>query len=655
MQPIQSILIANRGEIASRIIRTCRRLGIRSIAVFSEADRQAPFVREADQAVPLGGYQADASYLDMDKILDAAHRTQANAVHPGYGFLSESALFAEKCIQAGVIFIGPRPEVIAAMGSKSKAKALVEAHGVPVIPGYKGSDQRLERFQKEAEAIGYPVLLKATAGGGGKGMRVVEKSESLAEAFAAAKREAMNSFGDDLMILEKYFEAVRHIEFQIFGDRHGNAIHLLERECSIQRRHQKVLEESPSPALDADLREKMGAAALKVCKALQYDNAGTVEFILDEAGQFYFLEVNTRLQVEHPVTEMVTGLDLVEMQIEVAEGLPLSIRQEAVKGHGYALEVRLYAEDPGNDFLPVTGTILKWAVPDMEGIRIETSVESGSEISIYYDPMIAKLIVHADDRARAFRKMAALLQNLECLGPVTNREFLLDLVRNTSVEAGDYSTRFLETWDTTPKPFGNSQLHWALTAAVLSGWYERNAQRSLLQSIPSGWRNSDYQPQQLKLQIGDEEHLFRYRFREGTFQVEVGEWQANASLNITPEGTFQIGLEGILQTVPLAWEGNTCHVQVEGLQISVVTKPRFPDRKVEAVKGGMVSPMPCQVLKLLVAKGDTVVTGDLVAVLVSMKMENSLYADTGGTVSEIYVEEGQNIEAGVLLMKLETE
>lgn len=655
MQPIQSILIANRGEIASRIIRTCRRLGIRSIAVFSEADRQAPFVREADQAVPLGGFQSDASYLDMDKILDAARRTQAHAIHPGYGFLSESAPFAQKCIDAGVIFIGPRPEAIAAMGSKSEAKALVEVHGVPVIPGYKGPDQSLERFEKEADAIGYPVLLKASAGGGGKGMRVVQKPGALAEAFAAAKREALNGFGDDLMILEKYFEAVRHVEFQIFGDRHGNAIHLLERECSIQRRHQKVLEESPSPALDPALREKMGAAAVKVCQALQYDNAGTVEFILDEAGQFYFLEVNTRLQVEHPVTEMVTGLDLVEMQIEVAEGLPLSIAQEAVKGHGYALEVRLYAEDPGNDFLPVTGTILKWAVPNMEGTRIETSVESGSEISVYYDPMIAKLVVHAGDRARAFRKMAALLQNLECLGPVTNREFLLDLVRDASVQAGDYSTRFLETWDSTSKPLSDTQLHWALTAAALSGWYQRNIKRSLLRSISSGWRNSDYQPQQLKLQIDDQEHLFRYRFQDGFFQVEVDEWQANASIDMTSEGTFQIDLEGILQAVPLAWEDDICHLQVEGRRIAVVTLPRFPERKTVAVKGGLVSPMPCQVFKLLVAKGDAVAPGAPVAVLVSMKMENTLYADTGGTVSEVYVQEGQNIEAGVILMKLDTE
>jgi len=652
MQPIQSILIANRGEIASRIIRTCRRLGIRSIAVCSEADREALFVREADQAVHLGGKQSSESYLDMDKILDAAKRTQADAIHPGYGFLSESASFAQQCQEAGFIFIGPRPEAIAAMGSKSEAKALVEAHGVPVIPGYKGGDQSLERFQQEAESIGYPVLLKASAGGGGKGMRVVQQASELAEAFAAAKREALNGFGDDLMILEKYFEAVRHVEFQIFGDQHGHAIHLLERECSIQRRHQKVLEESPSPALDPALREKMGTAAVNVCKALQYDNAGTVEFILDEEGEFYFLEVNTRLQVEHPVTEMVTGLDLVAMQIEVAEGMPLSVAQSEVQGRGYALEVRLYAEDPRNGFLPVTGTILQWAVPDMEGIRVETSVESGSEISVYYDPMIAKLVVHAADRRRAFRKMTALLQHLQCLGPITNREFLLDLVRDPAVQAGDYSTRFLESWTLPSEPLSDHQRNLALTAAALSGWQARENQRGLLQSIPSGWRNSDYQPQQVKLMMEETEYLFQYRRVADRFEVGVGDWQANVSIGSTPDGDFQIAVDGLQHSLSLVWEDSVCHFQLDGRRVSVATQPRFPNRKVEVVPGGLISPMPCQVYKLLVAAGDEVEAGAAVAVLVSMKMENTLYADEGGKVEEIYVQEGQNLEAGVLLMQL---
>ncbi|MEZ5004070.1 MAG: biotin carboxylase N-terminal domain-containing protein [Chitinophagales bacterium] len=360
IQPITSILIANRGEIAARIIRTCKKMGIKSIAVFSDADRKAPFVKAADSAVYIGESNPAQSYLDIDKIIDTAKKVGASAIHPGYGFLSENVHFAQRCAKEGIIFIGPNPKAIEAMGSKANAKALMEKHQVPVVPGYKGKDQSLETLTKAANDIGYPVLLKAVAGGGGKGMRIVKDEKNIEKAIQAAQRESKNAFGDDELIVEKYIASGRHIEFQIFGDQHGNAIHLLERECTIQRRYQKVIEESPSPVLDDDLRTAMGDAAVKAAKALNYDNAGTVEFIFDDSTKnFYFLEVNTRLQVEHPVTEEVTGLDLVQMQIESAQGLPLAIEQNDVKGNGYAIECRLYAEDANNDFLPVTGKIVK--------------------------------------------------------------------------------------------------------------------------------------------------------------------------------------------------------------------------------------------------------------------------------------------------------
>ena len=441
---MNSILIANRGEIASRIIRTCKKMGIRSIAVFSEADRLSPYVRQADSAVFIGNSPPAESYLEQNKIINAAKKVNADAIHPGYGFLSENAGFARACEQAGIIFIGPTADSIEAMGSKAQAKELMEEHGVPVVPGYQGSDQSLEKLQSEAKRIGYPVLLKASAGGGGKGMRIVENESELSAGIESAKREAANAFGDENLILEKYIRNGRHIEIQIFGDHHGNVVHLLERECTIQRRYQKVIEESPSPVIDEKLRDALGEAALKAARALNYSNAGTVEFIFDEQdSSFYFLEVNTRLQVEHPVTEEILGLDLVQMQIETASGKPLSISQADVKGNGYAVEARLYAEDANNGFTPDTGTIHLFDYPKVDGLRVETAIESGSDISVFYDPMIAKLIVKDQERISAYRKMVYVLQNLVCLGVKTNQDFLLQLFQNENINNGTYNTHFI--------------------------------------------------------------------------------------------------------------------------------------------------------------------------------------------------------------------
>jgi acetyl-CoA carboxylase biotin carboxylase subunit len=457
IKTISSILIANRGEIASRIIRTCKKMGIKSIAVFSDADRLSLYVKEADVAIYIGESTPANSYLNQAKIIEAAKTTNADAIHPGYGFLSENAAFAKRCETEGIIFIGPNANAIELMGSKSGAKHLMQQHNVPTVPGYSGKDQSNENLIKEAKRVGLPVLIKASAGGGGKGIRIVNSESELANAIEAAKRESKNAFGDDELIIEKYISSGRHIEFQIFGDKHGNLIHLLERECTIQRRYQKVMEESPSPVMTDSLRSKMGKAAVEAAKAIAYDNAGTVEFIFDTlSGEFYFLEVNTRLQVEHPVTESITGLDLVQMQIESAAEKQLSINQEDVKSNGYAIEVRLCAEDPENNFMPVTGQIQKFNFPNVAGLRVESAIEDGSEISMFYDSMVAKIIVHDDDRNSAHRKMAYVLRNLSCIGIKTNQDFLLQVIENQQFQQGTYDTHPILTNNFPPsqKPLG---------------------------------------------------------------------------------------------------------------------------------------------------------------------------------------------------------
>ncbi len=656
MRPINSILIANRGEIASRIIRTCRKMGIKSIAVFSEADRSASFVSEADIAVFIGESSPSQSYLDQNKILQTAKKTGADAIHPGYGFLSENEGFAKRCAEENIIFIGPNPAAIAAMGSKSAAKTLMQQHDVPIVPGYQGEDQNLETLTQAATKIGFPVLLKATAGGGGKGMRIVHQTSEIEGAIAAAKREAQNAFGDDQLIVEKYVSSGRHIEFQIFGDQHGNAIHLLERECSIQRRYQKVIEESPSPVMDANLRKQMGEAAVKAAKALQYDNAGTVEFIYDDvSGDFYFLEVNTRLQVEHPVTEEITGLDLVQMQIESAQGLPLSIRQEEVRGKGYAIEVRLYAEDPSNDFLPATGKIQCFEVPKVDGLRVETAIESGSEISIFYDPMIAKLIVWDQNRASAHRKMQYVLRNLVCMGMTTNQDFLLQLLNNNDFQAGKYDTHFIQNKIDFSAISSKTSNDYALAAmaACVRAWHWREQKRVLLRSVPSGWRNSFYQHQQETYLIGGKELEVEYRFLKTSFQFIIGENEYSVQLIEATEKGLRLEVDGLQYAFSVVQNNNDFFVHNEQIgNIHLVERKRFPSKEIEKIKGGYEAPMPSQVVKVLVNAGQEVSSGEGLIVLSSMKMENTIEAVEDGIVEEIYAEEGASVEAGFLLLKL---
>jgi acetyl-CoA carboxylase biotin carboxylase subunit len=441
----QKILIANRGEIAARIIRACREMGIAAAAIYSEADRRALHVRLADEAVPVGPAPAGESYLSIERVLQTARQTGAQAIHPGYGFLSENPRFARAVQQAGLTFIGPTPEAMEAMGDKGRARARAQAAGVPVVPGYQGEAQDDDSLAREAERIGYPALIKAAAGGGGKGMRVVRAPEEFREAAQAARREGAHAFGDDRLILERYIPRARHIEIQVLGDAHGNLLHLFERECSVQRRHQKIIEETPSPYLTPELRAQMGRAAVAAARAAGYHNAGTVEFIVDpQRGEFFFLEMNTRLQVEHPVTELVTGLDVVQWQIRIAAGEALPFRQEELRQRGHAIECRLYAEDPANNFLPAVGPLLRFVEPAGPGVRVDAGYTSGDEVSIHYDPMIAKVIAWAEDRPAALRKMRAALRETVLLGLTNNNAFLQDVLADADFQRGAVSTTWVE-------------------------------------------------------------------------------------------------------------------------------------------------------------------------------------------------------------------
>lgn len=656
-QSIHTLLVANRGEIALRIMRTCRKMGIRTVAVYSDADRNAPHVHFADTAVFIGSSEVAASYLNQDKLIDAARRSGANAIHPGYGFLSENAGFARRVIREGIIWVGPNPDAIDQMGSKSNAKSIAIEHEVPVIPGYKGQDQSEATLISEAQKIGFPVLLKAAAGGGGKGMRIVHKSEELQEAIQGAKREGLSSFGSDELLIEKYFPSSRHIEIQIFGDKHGNALHLLERECTIQRRYQKIFEESPSPVLKEDERQRMGEAAVRMAKALHYDNAGTVEFIYAD-GDFYFLEVNTRLQVEHPVTEAVTGLDLVEMQIRSAEGHVLTLSQQDISHNGYALECRIYAEDPANNFLPASGTLSEWIPFENEGVRYDSGVVSGSEISIYYDPMISKVIAHGPDRATTLRKMEMALRKTVCSGLTTNQSFLIRLLQDEHFKAGNYDTHFIDTHYPQEKlgTYSDEYNTLALLAALVNKCLKQDAERKLLQEIPFGWRNNFYQKQSVKFLHGDEEHILSYRKNQNRFEIDIQGATYMVSPFLADGNDLHLEINGVLEKFRISTEGMTYFVHhFNHPQVLLTEKNRFPDSSKAEEKGGYISPMPASVIKVLVQKGDAIKNGQSLVILSSMKMENTISASEDGTVEDIFITEGENIEAGRVLLQVNTD
>ncbi|MDH3656070.1 MAG: acetyl-CoA carboxylase biotin carboxylase subunit [Myxococcales bacterium] len=650
---IQKILIANRGEIARRIMRTCRKMGIATVAVYSDADAEMPFVGEADEAIRLGPAPSPESYLRIDRILEAAAFTNSDAIHPGYGFLSENAGFADACGQAAVIFIGPTPEAIRAMGSKREAKALVEKAGVPVIPGYDGSNQDPKVLAEEAIKIGFPVLLKASAGGGGKGMKRVRQASELPDAIASAAREGQSSFGDGTLLVEKYIEDPRHVEIQILGDGHGNLIHLNERECSIQRRHQKIIEETPSTALDPALRNRMGEAAVRCGKAIGYTNAGTVEFILAPDRSFYFLEVNTRLQVEHPVTECVTGLDLVEEQILVAQGEMLRTAQEAVRFEGAAIEVRLYAEDPAAGFLPQSGRVVDWDLPAAEGLRVDSGVEAGSAVSIHYDPMLAKIITSAESRPLALQRMRRALRSLSVQGVTTNRDFLLQVLDHPAFIAGEIDTHFIdrhlqdELGDGVPE----SDEHRAAMAAALAEQQRRDGRRVLLPGIPSGWRNNYHTPQWVEYVVGDRDLRVSYQhLGDNQFTVWVGEQERSVRV-VSWEAPVLTLEEGSHRWhARISFDGDRTYVHSSQLSLGLQRKPRFPDKSKEIPAGGCIAPMPGKVVELRVAEGDSVKAGQVLLIMEAMKMEHTVTAPRDGTVAEVAVVAGDQVDADALLI-----
>lgn len=672
---IKKILIANRGEIALRVMKTCRSMGISTVAVFSDADRNSLHPAAADEAIHIGNSPASESYLDVEKIIAAAKKSGADAIHPGYGFLAENAAFARKCETEKIIFIGPSSEAIEKMGSKAGARQLMKSCGVPVVPGYDGNDQSVKKLASEAVTIGFPVLIKASAGGGGKGMRIVRKKEDLEEAVETAQREAKSSFGDSRLILEKYFDYCRHIEFQVFGDKHGNAIHLFERECTIQRRHQKIIEESPSPALTPALREKMAEAAVKAAKAVSYSNAGTVEFILNDKQEFYFLEVNTRLQVEHPVTEAVTGLDLVKLQIEMAgekrldEVIPLSDKGFEKPGNWYALECRLYAEDPFNGFLPETGNVLLWKpagcnegsaatgqLAEMADIRFDVGITTGSEVGIFYDPMLAKIIAKGKDRGEAIRKMIYALKHTVCLGLTTNKEYLVHILGTEDFLNGNYTTHFTESCGT-PMVAEERRDELAAISVLLFNWNEREKGRDILKAVPPGWRNNYYQDQSETFLAGDREISPGYRYvSDRRFLVSFSKKTYKAELVSSDGNCIKYSIDGHLHTSYIASSGNNFFVHLSDYgQVKLTRLSRFPEKKGEEAAGNYKSPMPGEVVKVSVKPGDEVKKGDTLLVLLSMKMENTIVAHSDGMVEEILVNEKLFVQAGTVLLKIKGE
>lgn len=641
---IRSLLIANRGEIARRIMRTAREMGIRCVAVYVAADEHAPFVGEADEAVLL-----TTGYLDGAALIAAAQATGAEAIHPGYGFLSENAAFAAAVQAAGLVWVGPSPATIEAMGDKLAAKRLAVEAGVPTLPSSDRPDD-----PAEAERVGYPLLVKAAAGGGGKGMRVVHTAGELTEAVASARREAASSFGDDRVFLEHYVARSRHVEIQLLGDHHGNLVHLGERECSIQRRHQKIIEESPSPVVDDALRGAMGEAAISLGRAIGYESAGTVEMLLDDATrQFFFLEVNTRLQVEHPVTEEVTGIDLVREQLRIAGGEALDCTQDDITFHGHAIEVRLYAEDPANGFLPATGTLAAFAPAVAPAVRWDSGVETGSVVGTQFDPMLAKVIAHAPTRSEAVGRLALALERLHLGGVVTNRDFLAGVLRHDAFLAGDTTTDFIErVQPPTTIDVSRDAIERAAIAAALWVQGENRAAAPLWRDLPSGWRNARLPAERILFAHGDDTITVAYRAqRDGSFVV--GEGRTARVLRHTPHEIDAV-IDGRRATTRITRVGDTFYVQTARGTLTLREVPRFHVPGGEGLVGGLAAPMPGTVLHVRVAAGDTVTAGQVLVVMEAMKMEHHIKAPADGRVAEVRVAEGQHVDNGTLLLVFDT-
>jgi len=668
----EKILIANRGEIACRVIRTCRRLGVRTVAVYSEADASAQHVRLADEAWPIGGPRPQESYLRGDAIIEVALASGAQAVHPGYGFLSENADFADAVEAAGLVFIGPKAASMRKMGSKAGAKELMAAAGVPVVPGYTGEDQSPALLQREADRIGYPLMIKAAHGGGGKGMRIVRASGEFPALLESCQREAANAFGRDRVLLERYVESPRHIEMQVFGDAHGNAIHLNERECSAQRRYQKVLEESPSPFLTPELRAAMGAAAVQAARAIDYANAGTVEFIVAPDGGFYFMEINTRLQVEHPVTEMTTGLDLVEWQLQVAAGAPLPLAQDEVPQQGHAIEVRLYAEDPEAGFLPGSGKLERLRLPAPSAhVRIDSGVVEGDTVTIFYDPMIAKLIVHDADRDKALARMREALAQCEIVGPKSNIGFLERLVRHPAVVEGRIDTGYLDRHLDEFLPDADAALdaERLLAAGVAQLLLQEQAQAARAAASPDpgspwaladGWRLGHAGKRKLaflhraeRVELSAHGHAGNYRLQRGGDGAEDGSVEvAGATL---AGGLLDARFDGIARRYRVLHGPRSLVVHDGERRLPLVpTEVYRRERDTSAVQDDKVlAPMPGRVVVVRAAPGDDVLAGQELMVIEAMKMELALKAPRDGTVASIGATAGEFVEADAVLVQLE--
>jgi 3-methylcrotonyl-CoA carboxylase alpha subunit len=652
----EKLLIANRGEIACRIIRTAKRMGLRTVAVYSDPDRQAMHVALADQAVLIGPAPAKDSYLHIGAIIDAAQATGAEAIHPGYGFLAENADFAQACADAGVIFVGPSAAIIRLMGSKSAAKALMESSGVPVVPGYHGEDQSIATLQVAAGAIGYPVLVKASAGGGGRGMRLVGKVEELAEAVAGAKREAGASFGNDQILIEKYVERPRHIEVQVFGDSHGNVVSLFERECTLQRRHQKVVEEALSIAITAERRDAMSAAARSAAQAASYVGAGTVEFIVDAAG-FYFIEMNTRLQVEHPVTEMITGLDLVEWQLRVAMGEKLALQQNQIAANGHAIEARIYAEDPDKGFLPATGTIHAWREPSGDGIRVDTGFRAGDAVTPYYDALLAKLVAGGADRPQTLGRLVEALDGFEIAGITTNLAFLKALLRHPRVIQGEVDTGFIERETsrlTASTTLAALDLAAACAAVLLREQSEQAASDDSPWTRSDGWTLAGGRSRRLSFRHGAERYDAVLWYGRGGLAMEFD--GRTDRLQFVPRGgaVFDMCLGDAPERVSVAWSGRDLALSTPRGHCKVHwIDPFVPDISEAAAAERIVAPMPGTVTRILAQPGAGLQRGAPLIVLEAMKMEHTLRAPADGRVKALKCAVGDFVQEGTELADFE--
>jgi geranyl-CoA carboxylase alpha subunit len=655
MTAFGKILIANRGEIACRITRTAKALGYRTVAVFSDADAEAPHVRQADEAVHIGPPPVQDSYLNIEAILTAAKVAGADAVHPGYGFLSEHAAFARGCSEAGLVFIGPPAAAIDAMGNKARAKTLMDAAGVPCVPGYQGSDQSDEKLTAEAGRIGFPLMVKAAAGGGGRGMRLVTDPQELTNALVRARSEAARAFGFDELILERAIADARHVEIQVFADQHGNTIHLGERDCSIQRRHQKVIEEAPSPVVTAELRAKMGDAAIAAARAVGYVNAGTVEFLLDPLGKYHFLEMNTRLQVEHPVTEAVTGLDLVEWQLRVAAGERLPLQQQQVSFNGHAIEARLYAEDPYENFLPQSGTLVDWRPASRAGVRIDHGVAAGQRVTPFYDPMLAKVIAHGATREEARRRLVLALEDAVALGLTTNRTFLAAVLRHPAFRAGEATTGFIDQHfsansDAMRRP--QPDLRTLAVAAVLL--FEVRAVRAENAPGAQNWSSTGIAVWPLRLTLGDRHHpAVITALQANHYSVALGKDTVEVAVKERGKGDISFIAMGLQQRARFALADGALYLDLNGVSIRV-RETTLEAGQAERRDGSsrLVAPMNGVIVGVHAEPGDRITRGQRIVVLEAMKMQHEICAERDGTVDKVVVKPGDQVATRQLLVEL---